>query len=499
MKKQILFVHILFIVCCNSVIKAQWTELGGNNSLKANAMISCLTTDLNGNIYAGGDFTNAMGRNYVAKFNGKEWIDIQGGSTLVAHGTIEVINTDKKGNIYVGGRFKNSSGNNYVAMFDTTWQELGGSNSLGSSGVITSIVFDKSGNVYTAGSFMNSAGMSYIAKYDGTKWIELGGVNSLDKDQVQQNSPTAMVFDSKENLYVSGLFVDFTHNLCLRKFNGSTWSSILIDSSLVCCDPKKMAIDSKDNIYIPGGVKNNFGYYNVVKYDGIKWSELGGSNSLSSKGSIASLYVDKKDHVYAVGDFSNSGKKYSIAMFDGIKWNFIGGDYFSSQGAWLTCFTMTFDDKILVGGEFENKNGKKFVAQLSCSSTVNEVNAIFQESVGYKFGDQTLYKAGIYYDTFASQSGCDSIVKLILKTSSSISQLSDNPPPLFYPNPAGENIKLFDILNRNFQIKIHSLDGKLIFEEKNAREIDISKFERGTYIVHFISEKEKITQKIQLE
>ena len=45
-----------------------WAELGGLNSLAANNYIVSLCNDAAGNVYAGGEFTNVIGKYYVAKF-----------------------------------------------------------------------------------------------------------------------------------------------------------------------------------------------------------------------------------------------------------------------------------------------------------------------------------------------------------------------------------------------------------------------------------------------
>ncbi|MBX2931553.1 MAG: hypothetical protein KF781_06395 [Chitinophagaceae bacterium] len=58
---------------------AQWSELGGVNSLQANNYINSICKDALGNIYTAGNFTNANGKRYVAKFNGTTWGELGGG------------------------------------------------------------------------------------------------------------------------------------------------------------------------------------------------------------------------------------------------------------------------------------------------------------------------------------------------------------------------------------------------------------------------------------
>ena len=46
-----------------------WSEVGGSNAFFANHPINIVISDLAGNIYAAGDFTNASGNYYVAKYS----------------------------------------------------------------------------------------------------------------------------------------------------------------------------------------------------------------------------------------------------------------------------------------------------------------------------------------------------------------------------------------------------------------------------------------------
>ena len=77
MKKHLL---LLALVLGSTGAMAQafgWTELGGDsNALKANGMIRSICTDAAGQVYAAGDFTNASGKHYVAKWDGIRWSEL---------------------------------------------------------------------------------------------------------------------------------------------------------------------------------------------------------------------------------------------------------------------------------------------------------------------------------------------------------------------------------------------------------------------------------------
>ncbi len=152
-----------------------WAELGpGVNSLNANHTIWTLHSDTSGNIYAGGFFTAGGSSDYyVAKWNGETWSELGTGSNrLNINEAIFSITTDIAGNVYAAGDFTDSNGKAYVTKWDgTSWSKLGnGRNGLNANGQIFSICSDLAGNIYAGGDFSDGAtygnGHRYVAFYD---------------------------------------------------------------------------------------------------------------------------------------------------------------------------------------------------------------------------------------------------------------------------------------------------------------------------------------------
>ena len=128
--------------------------------MRANDIIKTMTSDPAGNIYVAGHFSNsnspASGKRYVAKWNGSVWSELGGLNALSANAPILAVASDLQGNIYAGGAFTNASGKTYVAKWTAstnTWSELGGLNALNANASILSITTDAAGNVYAAGNF----------------------------------------------------------------------------------------------------------------------------------------------------------------------------------------------------------------------------------------------------------------------------------------------------------------------------------------------------------
>jgi len=149
----------------------------------AGEWINSLCTGSLGTVYVSGNIGDSLGWQVY------EWNDItekwsqlgSGNDGLCANGYVNSLCTDLMGNVYAAGGFTNSSGKCYVAEWDGfKWGELGGSNSLNVNGGISSICSDAFGNIYAGGSFTNDSGYCYVAKWDQMSWSELGnGENAL--------------------------------------------------------------------------------------------------------------------------------------------------------------------------------------------------------------------------------------------------------------------------------------------------------------------------------
>ncbi|HVZ96155.1 MAG TPA: T9SS type A sorting domain-containing protein [Chitinophagaceae bacterium] len=382
---------LLTIVLINTTTNAQWSELGGTNSLSANNSISAICTDASGHVYAAGSFTQPLGYEYVAEFNGTTWNQLGAGYTnsLTATATIESICVDKSGNVYAAGLFKNGSGYYYVAQWNgTTWAELGGANALAANNEIFSLCTDTSGNVYAAGFFTNSSGNAYVAKWtrSNNTWSELGGNNSL-----AANANIACVYrDSLNNIYTAGHFTDGSGNRYVAKWDGTSWSEVGTGGNALAANNDILAIttDGGGNIYAAGGFTNGDNYSYVAKWDGASWTELGGTDALGARGEITSMSKDQYDNIYVGGLFKNASNYWYVASWNGTSWSELGGANSLAANLWIFAVTTDFLGNVYTGGRFTNGSGKWYVAKygnivapvkfLSCNATVQTNNVLLQ-------------------------------------------------------------------------------------------------------------------------
>jgi hypothetical protein len=170
--------------------------------------VSALAIDSSDNVYAGGNFTTAVGvpdTKYIAKWNAATSTWTAMGTGMNTNGYVWGLTTDSSGNVYTGGGFIAAGGVAVasIAKWDVTatptptWTAMG----TGMNGNVSALTKDSSGNVYAGGSFAAAGGVSntsYIAKWNGTAWTAMGtGMNSI---------VSALTTDSSGNVYGGGSF-----------------------------------------------------------------------------------------------------------------------------------------------------------------------------------------------------------------------------------------------------------------------------------------------------
>lgn len=245
-----------------------------------------LLTDNAGNLYAGGEFTNAGGTsaNKIAKWNGSSWSAL--GSGL--DGTCYSIATDSAGNVYAGGSFTQAGGNpaNYIAKWDgSSWSALGS----GLNGTCYSITIDGAGNIYAGGEFNQAGGKSAksIAKWDGSNWSALGGGLIGSCHSIAIDGGNIYATDNGNNHVIDS-------PPKIKKWDGSSWSDHIILNQMA--ELNKILVDD-GNIYVGGQGFNS--QYNA-KYCYYK-SYRSSLNFGQTYGIINDIAIDKTRRIIYCG------------------------------------------------------------------------------------------------------------------------------------------------------------------------------------------------------
>lgn len=83
------------------------------------------------------------------------------------------------------------------------------------------------------------------------------------------------------------------------------------------------------------------------------------------------------------------------------------------------------------------------------------------------------------------------VTGLTVDISSSITEVSTE-LLLIYPNPSTNYIKIDVIGLDNYSLLIHSLDGQILYMDYNITEVDLSKFNGGSYFLQLVDEKNRV-------
>jgi len=292
-----------------------WSELGGNNSLSANRYVRSIIVDDTNNIYAAGEFSNGglnylVGSRYVAKWRSatNTWSELGGVNGLGANDIIFTLAKDTAGNIFAAGDFTNAAGKRYVAKWDkttNTWSELGGINSLKANGTIRALATDSSGNVYAGGSFADASGIVYVAKWSKATntWSALGVLSTEAFGGI-----VSIAIDKGSNIYTTGYFMNSLNKTYVARCNkgSDTWFEL---GGLGTVDAfssfTTMTCDKDGNVYATGGWNSSQRYW-VAKWTAANntWSELGGTNSfIGTNWAAFTIATDNEGNVFTAGGF----------------------------------------------------------------------------------------------------------------------------------------------------------------------------------------------------
>ncbi|MEM9243730.1 MAG: hypothetical protein AAGA27_06720, partial [Pseudomonadota bacterium] len=307
-----------------------WLPVGSG---VANGFVWPITIGPYGNVYVGGSFTQ-LGNNSsalnIAMWNGNQWQALDNGSTLGndgLNGIVYAATTDNDGNIFFGGdftQFEDGSTAFRIAEWHPntqTWSTPG----IGfGNGFVDAIRADSNNQIYAGGSFTrfgNGSLVNRIARWNPntTLWSPL---NDGTNNGFGNRFVTDFAIDSNNNVYTGGSFTLFgSSNSLINRialWNSTTpaWSPLNdgTNNGFAFGLVERLAIDSNGNIYAVGNFTrfgSSFAVVNrVAKWDGSNWDSLidntNNRNGIAN-GIIYGTAVDGDDNLYVSGLFTQFG------------------------------------------------------------------------------------------------------------------------------------------------------------------------------------------------
>lgn len=434
---------LLFIVFSITKLFCQWSELGGNNSLKAYDYVKDFEINSKDEIFTIGLFLNnnyldSQKQRFILKFDGLQWTSINALSDYSVFKNISNIEIDKSDNIYIVNAFQKDSGYYYIGKYDgTSFNELKGLKFPQNS--LEKVLFcDDSNNIFIGGKALNDSEF-FVYKFNGIKWDTLISYKNLGDvwwiANIVRLKSNELVFNVRLK---NGQYKIISLKNNIPKIIGSFNNYV---SNLI--------LGRNDKLYAGGQfTKGNNSTY-IAVYEDTTWKVLGDSSWLYNGFATDAILYDKNDYIYTICGPTSGNNYYKLAKYNGKTWTYIKTNYRSEY------------------------MGSKIVS--------NNENSLYINS--YSRNDSLLFYISKFDLNYSNIS------------TSSLNEYE------VYPNPFENFIKVNLPKNSNqTTILISDLQGRIIKKEiyfnKKEIEIDINMIQKGNYFISILDKEQTITKKI---
>ncbi len=287
-------------VACNRIARwdgSVWSTLGTG----ADANVNALLLLANGDLLAGGSFltTGGVATNCIARWNGSTWNALGTGvASLAPFGAnVQALALLPNGDVVAAGNFANVGGvaaANIARWNGTVWAALG----TGTNGGVRALTVTNTGDLIATGAFTTAGGVvcNSIARWNGTNWSALGtGLGVFGGN--------ALATMTNGDVVVGGSFLTAGGVACTRiaRWNGASWSALSTGLNNVVTALR--AMPSGDLVVgglftLAGGGAANY----VARWNGATWQSLASGTNAA----VADLLQLPNGDVVAGGDFTTA-------------------------------------------------------------------------------------------------------------------------------------------------------------------------------------------------
>lgn len=346
-----------------------------NGSNQPGAIYSVATAP-NGHVYVAGRFTHIDGvaANGVARWDGTQWsalggglIDrgVLGGGTDVFPAYVYALAVAPNGDLYAGGMFTdagNVRSRNIARWNGTQWTALGTGvtgSGMFNIGQVEAIAINGN-NVYVGGIFNNASGTSVnnLAMWNGSSWSDVGGGVSTPIDDP---SPVQALLVLNNALYVGGTFTQAGNKniTALARWDGANWSAVgPTFSASGTVTVYTLSASKTGGVFAGGNIDkaSNKDVHGITHWNGTEWQSLGQGVALAGdiSGQVNAIAIDALGRVYIGGMINTVGGMpvNNIAMWDGSRWHDVGGGI-PGQANGIVYALLAVGTDIYVGGDFQ--------------------------------------------------------------------------------------------------------------------------------------------------
>lgn len=266
-----------------------------------------LCYDSEGNLYIGGEFTDAGDGNgdYIVKWNGTALSSL--GTGAASAYVYSVVIEPGTGDIYVGGSFSGMGGvanTKCIAYYDisaSAWKALG-TGMGGTTGWVQNMAFAPNGDLYIVGNFLDVGGdanADYLCKWNGTAFSSVGNT-------ALNSNAYGVALDKLGKLYITGEFTNVGGNADIDYFamyDGNSWHSL--NAGLNSAAYHIMTINNE--IYISGAFTEAGGMTltsKIVKYVNGAWQQIDFKHGTA--GIILTMLKTSRNELFIGGSFTGT-------------------------------------------------------------------------------------------------------------------------------------------------------------------------------------------------
>lgn len=346
-----------------------WAPIGTG----MNGSVSALAKLPNGDLVAGGTFTQAGGvtTRGVARWDGSTWHALGSGMTAVSSMQVAALAVLPNGDLIAGGNFDTAGGvaASGIARWDgANWSALGSgmTGSFGALGNVISLAVMPNGDLIAGGSFTHAGGVLVrsVARWDGATWSPLGSGMDSGLPRV-----LALAVMPNGDLVAGGIFATAGGVPAIRvaRWDGASWSALGggVGSTPVFYSPPIVYVSAL--LPLPNGDLLVGGAFSVAgglpasgcaRWDGSNWSAVsnGGGGFVASTGAgVGSLCLLPGGDVVAGGGFSavDGVATSGIARWNGSNWFPLGA---GTNGEFRSLAVLPNGD-VVCGGVFQTAGG----------------------------------------------------------------------------------------------------------------------------------------------
>lgn len=340
------------------------TAVGSN--LFNSSIYEVATHPITGDIYVGGSFVNVGGNSaadYIARFNGTSWSGLTGPSGGLSSGSgggssgVFSIKFDASGNLYAGGNFSNAggvSGADYFAKWDgSNWSAVGASNLNGS---LRDIEVFEDGRILIAGQFTDAGSVTdadFIAMWSGSGWQKFGATSLT-------GIALAIARSRNGGIYIGGHFTNAGASSNANKvamYQNGDWVALGNSFGNTSYPVRALAVDdraSTDVLYAGGSFYFSGRSQSLYSWSSNSWQEI----DFTFTGSVRNLLFHQRYGLFISGWFESDNRYASgVALYEagvlyGIGDNANNGSGTGAAASYVEATAVTAGGQIYIGGSF---------------------------------------------------------------------------------------------------------------------------------------------------